>query len=293
MAASSGARVLGPDDIVLCSGTVKRAPLELTVRAAASAGFDGVSLYHHEYVAALEAGWSDGALRSLVDDLGLAVAELDGRMAWLPGDHDIASVDEMVDAACALGARSITVLETDGRVPDVDLPLDVFAEHYAALADRAATVGLLVHIEYFPFSGIRDLATALEIARRADRPNAGVMVDTWHHVRGPDVGRLDVEAAAPSVLALQVGDVLADPMDDRRAEMMHHRVLPGEGVAPLASLLRALRDHGSTAPVEVEVYSDALAAMDPFDAARLARAAIDRVLRAARPDPHATRPHGA
>lgn len=265
-------------DLVLCSGTVKRAPFDVTAKAAAAAGFDGISLYHHEYLAARQAGWSDDALRSLVDDLGLAVAELDGRMAWLPGDHDIASVEEMVEAAAALGARSITVLETDGRVPGIDLPLEVFAACYASLADRAAAAGLLVHIEYFPFSGIRDLRTALDIARLADRPNAGVMVDTWHHVRGPDAGRLDVETAAPSVLAIQVGDVLAAPMDDLRAEMMHHRLVPGDGVADLAQLLLRLRAGGCVAPVEVEVYSDELATLDPYDAARRARAGIDRVL---------------
>ena len=144
---------LGSDDLVLCSGTIRRAPFDLTVRAAAAAGFRGISLYYDEYRTARRAGWSDGDLREFLDDHDITVAELDGRMDWLPGDTGAPSTAEFVAAASALGARSITVLEVRGRQVGGPLTLRATASAFAAVCDRAADHDLLAHIEYFPQSG--------------------------------------------------------------------------------------------------------------------------------------------
>jgi sugar phosphate isomerase/epimerase len=122
------------------------------------------------------------------------------------------------------------------------------------------------------------LRTAYEITRRAARANGGVMVDVWHHLRGPDRGAFDFAVPCASVLAVQVSDVAASAHDDVRAEALHHRLLPGEGVGNVAAVLRALRDHGCVAPIEVEVYSDDLAALGPAIAAHRAAAALRGVL---------------
>ena len=268
---------LGPGSRVLCSGTVRRAPLDVTVRAAAAAGFDGVSLYFDEYRAARDAGWSDAQLRTLLDDHGVAVAELDGVMRWLPGDRRGPAAAEFVDAAGAIAARSITALETEGRQVGVAIPLDVAGAAFATLCDRASGASLLVHVEYFPVSGIPDSRTAAAIAGHAGRSNGGVMCDLWHHVRGPDAGRADFDGIP--VLAVQVSDVAPVPDADLVFEMMHGRRLPGEGAADLTGLLRALRDSGCVAPLEVEVYSDVLHARDPFEVARRAHDALVSVSR--------------
>jgi sugar phosphate isomerase/epimerase len=262
---------------VLCSGTVRQASLEATVRAASTAGFDGVSLYHREYVAAREAGWTDAAIRSLLDGEGIALAELDGVMRWLPDDTRGPFLGQFVDVAAALGARSISVIETAGRSMGVDVTLEVVTEAFAAVCDRAAPDGLLAHLEYFPTSAIRDSSVASAIAVAADRPNGGVLCDFWHHVRGPDAATPQFGDAP--VLCVQVGDVAAAPSDDLSHEMLHGRVLPGEGAADVVGLLRALRSAGCTAPLEVEVFADDLAARDPAEAARLAFAALTAVRR--------------
>jgi sugar phosphate isomerase/epimerase len=275
--------LLDAASLVLCSGTIRRASVPTTVRAAAAAGFDGVSLYFDEYRAACADGWSDADLCALLDDHGVAVAELDGVMRWLPDDERGPSAAEYVDVAAALGARSITVLEARGRRVGDEIPLEVAAGAFAAVCDRAAVAGLITHLEYFPMSGIPDSRVASAVARGAGRANGGVLCDVWHHARGPDAGRTDL--ADVPVLAVQVSDVAAVPARDLAFEMMHGRLLPGDGSADLVGLLLALRNQGCMAPLEIEVYSDALAALDPFEAARRAYAALvtlSRSLAAAR-----------
>jgi sugar phosphate isomerase/epimerase len=167
-------------------------------------------------------------------------------------------------------------LEVDGRRVGTERPLDAVAEAFAVVCDCAAAAGLLVHIEYFPQSGIRDLRTATAVADAAGRDNGGVLCDFWHHVRGPDAGAAEFGDAP--VLCVQVGDVAAEPAADLRHEMMHARKLPGTGAADVVGLLRALRAAGCTAPMEVEVYSDDLLAREPVEVARLAHAALTTVL---------------
>ncbi len=266
-------RRLGSDDLVLCGGTVKAAGFRDKVDAAAAAGFQGVSLYFEDYQRARDDGWSDAGMRALLDDHGLAVAELDGHMGWLSASA-APSVPQFLAAAAAVGARSVTALEVTG---DAVLP-PAAAPAFASLCDHAAGAGLLVHIEYFPWSGIADIATAYEVARLAGRPNGGVMVDVWHHVRGPDAGALDLGIPGSAVLAVQVGDVLATAGPSVRHEAMHERLLPGEGAGGVGAIVRALREQGCTAPMEVEVYSDRLAALPPREAARQAGDALRAVL---------------
>jgi sugar phosphate isomerase/epimerase len=273
---------LRADDLVLCSGTIRQAPFDVTVRAAADAGFRGISLYYDEYLTARSSGWSDLDLRAFLDDHGISVAELDGRMDWLPGDTGAPSTAEFVAAAAALRARSITVLEVRGRLVGDTLTLEDTASAFAAVCDRAADHDLLAHIEYFPQSGIPDLRTAYEIVRAAGCANGGVMVDSWHHLRGKDAGHFDPGFPGDSILAVQLGDVDPETPADLAHEMMHHRLLPGAGAGNLDGLVRTLRDRGCTAPMEVEVYSDELAGLDPFDAALQAMRALRTVLADAR-----------
>jgi sugar phosphate isomerase/epimerase len=267
-------RTLGRDDLVLCSGTVRRLGVVETARLAAATGYQGISVYGHEIRRAVTEGWTLEAVRGLLDDLGLAVAEVDGAVDWVPGvalGDRASTVEETVDAARRLGARSISVVEiSGGRIGD-GLTIDQLADGFGRFCDLAAPHGVLVHIEYFPFSGITDLATSLEVVHAAARPNGGVLVDTWHHERGPDEGELSrLTAAAASVLGIQFNDAAIDASADVRHECMHERMLPGEGRATSAAMVAALRAGGCVAPVGVEVYSDALDLLDAGEAARIA-----------------------
>ena len=279
-------RVLAADDLVLCSGTLgERTSWLDKVDAAGRAGFGGVSIYVHEYVAALDAGISGSHLRRAVDERDLRVGEVDGPIRWLP-EHardrpdrrPLVGIDLFLTIAETLGARSLTVLEPWFVPIATHTEVERAAEAFAALCDRAAEVGVVAHLEAYPWSGVPDSRTAYEIVRRADRPNGGIVIDTWHLWRGPDHGVLaDIPGAA--VRGIQLADAGAEPLGDVPDECRRHRLLPGEGVAGPASVLAELRRRGCLAPVGVEVFSDRLRAMPPDRAAELAYAAAQRCVR--------------
>jgi sugar phosphate isomerase/epimerase len=175
--------------------------------------------------------------------------------------------EQAFDYAEALHARSVTAV-VFAAAPSQDELIDSFA----ALCDHAAERGLLVHLEFIPFSPVRTVGDALAIVEAANRPNGGIMLDAWHLYRSGGTAS-DVQAAAKHILGVQLDDAPVEPEKNLVAETTQRRLLPGQGDADVPGIIRALRSGGSTAPLGVEVFSETLAALPPEEVARQAFAA--------------------
>lgn len=283
----SDERALGFGDLVLCAGTVPQSSLQERVAAAAEAGFAAISLFPHDYQRARASGLSDADLRTLLRDHGVAIAEIDPLLSWMPGGATDAGIsgagraflaageDAFYAIADALGARSINAALADPR----PVELDAVAGAFGALCDRAAAHGLLVTLEFLPWTTIRDAATAASIVRRAGRANGGVMLDAWHHFRS---GAATRSIPAAQVLGIQINDAPVQAEADLIEETLHRRLAPGDGDIDLAGLLRHLAAGGCNAPIGVEVFSDEIVELPLLDTARRMAAAARVILEASR-----------
>ena len=260
--------------LVLTGSSLGSPPFRELVEAAAGGGFAGLSLWPvPSYQRARGEGWSDADLRALLSDQGLAVNDVDARIAWVgagdpgPPYREEPSERELFEAAEALGASACNVLLVGPhpvlRAPGAATPVDAAAEVFAGICERAAAHGLVVYLEFSAGSAVRDTATALAVVERAGRRNGGVLLDTWHcHYTGTtlaDLRRLPGER----VLAVQASDVPAAPPPDLAWATRRGRLVPGEGVFDWIGFLRVLREIGSPAPLTVEVLNDALSAATP------------------------------
>ncbi|MCF2527846.1 sugar phosphate isomerase/epimerase family protein [Yinghuangia soli] len=275
--------MLGPDDLVLCAGTVLGSGFRERAEAAAAAGFGGMTLWAQDWQRALDEGLTPADMRAILAEHGLSVGELDAVTDWLPSGPAGADgvgfsvpADVFWEIADALGGRSLNVVEIAGAAVDPEQAAPAFA----ALCDKAAGYGLLVHLEFLPWSGIPDIHAAARIVALADRPNGGILLDTWHHYRsGGGLADLTPEVTR-HINGIQISDAPAQPSSATAAdaaalmdETMTRRLLPGDGDADVAATLRALRAAGVDAPVGVEVFSSELAARGVHEAARAAAAA--------------------
>ena len=102
-----------------------------------------------------------------------------------------------------------------------------------------------------------------------------MLLDTWHLLRSGGTPESLVGIPRDRVYAIQVSDAPAVAESNLMEETMARRLLPGEGAARVRDVLDVLSDGGCTAPVGVEVFSSALAAL-PADQA------IERVATATR-----------
>jgi sugar phosphate isomerase/epimerase len=276
---------LGPDDLILSHFSLGRyVPFPDRVAAAAGAGFAGISLYAGDYARLRAEGWSDAALRAVLDDHGVRVLELEALRGWSArGQARTAYLDEersLLKMADALGpAHHVQA------VGPFEGPIEAAAEGFAGMCDRAAEHGLGVALEFLPeMSNIPDARVALELVELAGRPNGGLCIDVWHHYRG--AADDDQLRAVPvdRVLSVQFGDgprqrVLAD----YRADCTTHRLPPGDGEFDLLRFLGVLAEMGVRLPFSVEVISAELQERLPLDAlARLFAERTRAVLEAGR-----------
>jgi sugar phosphate isomerase/epimerase len=233
-------------------------PFEQRVVAAAAAGFDGIGLYIGDYQRLTAEGCAGGSLDELLDAHRMRVREIEVVSAWArPGTDDRgfeATAWEMTDR---WGCRYLQAIGSfDGTIGDT-------AAAFAGLCDRAADHGLVVGLEFLPFTNIPDARVALEIVERADRDNGGVCVDIWHHRRG--LNDLDAILAIPAsrITGVQLNDgTLAQELDDYKDDCLRRRVPPGLGQFAVAEFVRALLDHGVTVPWSAEVCADTVWAAD-------------------------------
>jgi sugar phosphate isomerase/epimerase len=213
--------------------------------AAAAAGIADVSVWAH-HVAALEGS-------------GLRVGVVEAAMGWANADAGAAAQEagRLTELAGACGAEKIVAVCLEPAIGDVDHARRNLAE----LCRRAETVGAQVCVEFLPWTGVPDLATAWELVEPLT-PTAGILLDTWHWVRQPG-------GPAPELLAsihgerigyVQLCDASPTPMDDVMTEAMTARVLPGHGVVDFAGLAASLDAIGANPFVATEVFAPDLVA---------------------------------
>lgn len=252
------------DDLVLSHFSLGRyVDFEERVAAAAAAGYTGIGLWFGDYVRMRADGRSDKDLRAVLDYHGLRVTEFEALRGWAAdGDVLATSRDQeqtIFHMADVLGpGGSFQIL---GPYPG---SLEQAAEALARVCDRAAEHGLRAAIEFLPeMTNIPDAQSAWELARIADRSNAGLCVDSWHVFRG-DAG-VESLAGIPAdrIFSVQINDGPTPRVhDDYYRDCTETRLPPGDGDFDLASFVRFIDRSGVAAPWAVEVLSTDLQARE-------------------------------
>ncbi len=250
-------------DLGLAGPPFGHIPLLDRLAPARTAGFSGMSVMPGDIWSLEAEGMNATEIRARFADHGLRVMEMDCIACWLPSHHNVGedvpmaallralTPERVVETAARTGSSSITVVEMMGVTPS----LDEAAEAFARLCDMAAGQGLKAHIEFLPFGGIPDLARAWAIVQAADRPNGGLMIDSWHFFRSGS--SLDLLSTIPGkrIFSVQINDAPAQPGENLLQETMAGRLVPGEGDLDLIGFIRTLDATGCTASVSVEIFS--------------------------------------
>lgn len=211
-------------------------PVEL-VRAASSAGFDSVGLRlvptsHGVDHGVLGSRRALAEVRRELDDSGTSV--LDVEVIRLREPERMTTHAPLIDAAALLGASWVIT-----TVEDLDESRRI--ETFGRLCGEAARAGVGISLEFMVFSAVPTLNAALTLLRAVSADNAVVLVDALHHERGGGLPE-DLTTVPPHLLPyLQICDApSAGSQTDvgaARAEAVTARLLPGDGVLPLETLV--------------------------------------------------------
>src|SRR5262247_1263328 len=209
-------------------------------------------------------------LRRLADT---GVSVLDTEFLRFEPDQPVGIPEGFLEVSARLGAQNALVMSAE---PDEARTMERFCD----LCDRAATYGLHVCLEFAIYTGVRTLAHAADIVKRSERQNASVLIDALHFSRS---GGLPAHVATVDRALFryaQICDAAADmpgPSDTPSLirEARTGRLLPGEGVLPLAELVNALPDG---LPLAIEAPCRATAHLPALERAKRAHRALSTLL---------------
>lgn len=228
-------------------------PFEDRVRLAAANGFGSIGLFVGQFLDLEKQGWSIDRMRDVLGEHGIGLSEIEvitglGRDGQ--GGERAALWEEAAwRMADAFGCRYLQVIGPAGE-------RDAAARAFGALCDRAADHGLVVGLEFVPFTDIVSAGDSWRIVEDAGRANGGVCVDVWHVERG--TRDLEELARIPGdlITGVQVNDGTIEPADpDYYTDCLAHRVAPGEGEMRVAEILSIVRASGTAVPWSVEAPS--------------------------------------
>jgi sugar phosphate isomerase/epimerase len=278
--AAASAPSVGDVQWVLWAGTVGlESALDLRFEAAASNRYSHVSLSALDVSRGAGEGLTAFDIKRRAEDAGLSLI-VDPVMNWHPVSVPTRqsrfgrfSLDDNLRMVEALGAVSLTAI---AAATDDSSPAQ-FVEPFATLCDRAGEFGGRVHLEFIPMTPISDIATAWRIVRDADRPNGGILLDSWHFFRG-SASFADLESVpGERVFAIQIDDAHQNASPDLWNETQH-RLLPGDGDFDLAQLIGVLARKNALRLIGPEVISPDTARMAPSEAARIGRERIEQLI---------------
>jgi sugar phosphate isomerase/epimerase len=260
--------------IGLCYGSVSALDADELVALAGSLGFSSLMLPPFPVSACA----TRAEFRALLDRHGIRRVVLDGAMGMLPRcafatAHGF-TVERHLQTAERFCVDCFNVPHYEG---DPRASVAEFADALAPFCASAAALGADVALEFLPGTGIPDIERALRICEQVGTPNLGITLDTWHWARS--------RATLADVLALPPGSIKEFQLSDRAADensradsVQWGRLVPGEGAAPLAELIRAVRINAPGLSLNAEVFSQELQALPPQVAASRIAAGLRRII---------------
>jgi sugar phosphate isomerase/epimerase len=257
----------------VCQITTKYLGVEDEVRAYKAAGMNGISLW-------LDKIRAYGVIRGakLLRESGLPVISMVGAPCILPTgvDGEGEAFDDLCDVLddCEiLGVPVLGVVPGNRYGRSLDAMESMTVETLSRLGEEARQRGVIlaveaVHEPYVDF--LNSLADADRVVRAVGLPSVGLLFDAWHLCHEPDLDTRVEETASRIALV---------HFSDWRDPTRYHddRLLPGEGVLPLKSILQKLNSSGYAGFYDVEIFSEDIWRGDQAENLRICRAFFDSV----------------
>lgn len=224
--------------------------------AIAAAGFDGVEIFEQDFLAS---DFSPAEVGRMVRDAGLTITlfqpfrDFEGLPEpWRA--RAFARAERKFDLMAELGTDLVLICSSVH--PEALGGIDRAAEDFRALGEIAAPRGIRLGYEALAWGKhVNDHRDAWEIVRRADHPNLGLILDSFHTL----ARRIDPATIrripGDKIFFVQLADAPAIEMD-LLYWSRHFRNMPGEGDLDVTGFLRAVWATGYAGPLSLEIFND-------------------------------------
>jgi sugar phosphate isomerase/epimerase len=223
------------------------------------------------------------AARRVLTDLGLTpVSGACGVQGmWEPNPNRAASLEEFKQRCEMFATLGLTRIYSPTATTQ-KFTLDDYkigADNMREVGELAKQFRMTAMAEFVRTSSyISTLTTLLKMTRAAAHPNMSPMFDCYHFWSG--LNKLeDLDLLRPG----EIAHVHFQDVPDLPRELLDSttRLIPGDGVSPLTTILHKLADKGYAGPLSVELFLAKFQQGDPFEVAREIRRKGEAVMRQA------------
>ncbi|WP_254508115.1 sugar phosphate isomerase/epimerase family protein [Anatilimnocola floriformis] len=256
------ARVTVPKTLRYClnMSTIRGQQLSVPdqVDLAAKAGYDSIEPWMGDLRKYEMAGGSLKDLAKRITDHGLKVDSAIGFAEWIVDDDakrakGLEAAKSDMELIHNIGGTHIAAPPA-GATKQTDLDLLKAAERYAALLKLGVAMAVIPQIEVWGFSTVLSkLGETMLVAVESKHPAATILADVYHlHKGGSEFHGLGLIAGS-AMHCFHMNDYPADPPRATIADK--DRVYPGDGVAPLTSILKTLFANGFAGTLSLELFN--------------------------------------
>jgi 2-keto-myo-inositol isomerase len=241
------------------------------VDLAAKAGYDAIEPWIGELRQYQQGGGSVDDLRKRITDHGLAVPSAIGFAEWIVNDDarraaGLEQAKKDMDLIRSIGGTHIAAPPA-GATKDTDINLLTAAERFAALLDVGKSIGVVPQLEVWGFSTtLSRLGETMLVATESRHPQACVLLDVYHLYKGGSEFQGLRLLSGAAMNCFHMNDYPAMP--PRASIKDADRVYPGDGVAPLTTLLKDLFATGFAGTLSLELFNPEYWKQDALAVAR-------------------------
>ena len=269
--------------LALNGATTMKADLATDLRVAHEAGFDLVEIWAAKLRTFLKTN-SAADLRKLLDETGLEPLSINSiEHVTFRSPADYAAIKTECDELSSLAAtlRCPYIVIVPGRLPEQAPSLEEIIDESVGVLTELSTIaerhGVALAFEFLGQAdcSVQTLELADEIVKRVDRPDVGLVIDSFHFYAGGSTIDMIESLEPKSLFVFHINDAENLPREQLQDS---HRLLPGLGILPLTEMLQAFRRIGYDRVASVEIFRPEYWERDPLELARDAKAAVEQVM---------------
>ena len=253
------------------------------VEIVGKAGYQALEPWVRELDEYAKKGGNLKDLGQRIRDRGLTVESAIDFFDWVVDDESrrkkaLEQARRSMDMVRQIGGKRIAAPPSGAtNRPGVDLLKA--AARYRALLDLGEQMGVVPQVEVWGFSQtLGRLGEAALVAMESGHPRACILVDVYHLYKG-DSRLSGLRLLSGSAMhVLHFNDYPGKP--PRTAITDGHRVYPGDGVAPLKTIVQDLKQIGYRGVLSLELFNRDLWKQDPAAVARTGLEKMRAVVRA-------------
>lgn len=268
--------------LALNGATTMHADLETDIKAAGAAGFDFVEIWAAKLRKYLKSHTTED-LKNLIRENNLepySINSIEHITFRNAADYEKikAETEELSKIAGEIGCPYVVVVP--GKLPENATKEEIIEESVRVLNE----LGLIAEKQNvslaFEFLGqtdcsVQTLDLCNEIVEKVNRQNIGNVIDTFHFYAGNSTLEA-IEAMNPEKLFIfHINDAENLPKEKLTDA---HRLYPGTGILPIKEIKAKFDQIGYDRMVSIEIFRPEYWNEDPFEVARKAKAATEKVL---------------